>query len=90
VAHKKRRRRVEFLHFMNEIIAAYPSDTAIHVVLDNLNTHKPRNDRWLKRHPNVRFHSRQRRLPGSTKWKSGSPFWRERAEREVDEWLRKS
>jgi len=26
------------------------------IILDNLNVHKPRNDRWLKRHPNVRFH----------------------------------
>ena len=51
-AHKKRRRRIEFLDFMNDIVAAWP-DTAIHVVLDNLNTHKPRNDRWLKLHPNV-------------------------------------
>src|SRR3981081_2495858 len=54
-AHKRRRRRIEFLDFMNEIAAAYP-DTAIHAVLDNLNTHKPKNDRWLKRHPNVHFH----------------------------------
>src|SRR6202011_345670 len=44
-AHKRRRRRLEFLDFMNEIAAAYP-DTAIHAVLDNLNTHKPKNDRW--------------------------------------------
>jgi len=28
---------------------------AIHVVLDNLNTHK-KNEPWLKRHPNVTFH----------------------------------
>jgi hypothetical protein len=41
-------RRVEFLDFMNDIVAAH-ADTAIHVILDNLNTHKPRNDRWLKR-----------------------------------------
>jgi DDE superfamily endonuclease len=54
-AHKKRRRCIEFLDFMNNNVAAWP-DTAIHVVLDNLNTHKPRNDRWLKRHPNVTFH----------------------------------
>src|SRR6202790_4482536 len=54
-AHKKRRRRIEFLDFMNDIVAAWP-DTAIHVVLDNLNTHKPRNDHWLKLHPNVTFH----------------------------------
>ena len=43
-AHKKRRRRVEFLDFMNGIVAAWP-DTAIQVVLDNLSTHKPSNDR---------------------------------------------
>ena len=54
-AHKTRRRRIEFLDFMNDIVAAH-ADTAIHVVLDNLNTHKPRNDRWLRRHPNVHFH----------------------------------
>ncbi len=35
-AHKKRRRRVEFLDFMNDIGAAH-ADTAIHVILDNLN-----------------------------------------------------
>jgi hypothetical protein len=40
---------------MDGIVAAYPSDRAIHVVLDDLNTHNPRNDRWLKRHPNAHF-----------------------------------
>src|ERR1700693_5721150 len=54
-AHKTRRRRIEFLDFMNDIVAA-PAHTAIHVILDNLNTHKPRNDCWLRRHPNVHFH----------------------------------
>jgi transposase len=55
VAHKNRRRRIEFLDFMNDIVAAYP-DTALHVILDNLNTHKPKHDRWLARHPHVQFH----------------------------------
>src|SRR5215211_1257161 len=49
-AHKKRRRRVEFLDFMNDVVAAYP-DTAIHVVLDNLITHKPKNDRVAQASP---------------------------------------
>ena len=35
-AHKNRRRRVEFLDFMNDIVADHPG-TAIHVILDNLN-----------------------------------------------------
>jgi transposase len=68
--HKKRRRRVEFLDFMNDIVAAWP-DTAIHVVLDNLNTHKPSNDRWLKRHPNVQFHF----TPTRTSWLNQVEIW---------------
>jgi len=54
--HYKRRRRREFLDFMNEIVREYDADTQIHVILDNLNTHKPKHDRWLSRHPNVTFH----------------------------------
>ena len=52
--HKKRRRRVEFLGFMDKVVAAFP-DRELHVVLDNLNTHK-KNERWLKKHPRVHFH----------------------------------
>jgi transposase len=53
--HYHRRRRREFLDFMKQIVAAYP-DRDLHVVLDNLNTHKPKEDRWLKRHPKVHLH----------------------------------
>jgi transposase len=53
--HYRRRRRREFLDFMNQVIPEYP-DKIIHVILDNLSTHKPKNDRWLARHPNVQFH----------------------------------
>jgi transposase len=54
--HYKRRRRREFLDFMNGVIDAYGEEKEIHVILDNLNTHKPKNDRWLKNHPNVHLH----------------------------------
>ena len=70
VAHKKRRRRVEFLGFMNQIVAAY-ADREIHVVLDNLNTHKPKNDRWLQRHPNVHFHF----TPTRASWLNQVEIW---------------
>jgi DDE superfamily endonuclease/Homeodomain-like domain len=53
-AHSKRRRRVEFLDFMNSVTAAFPG-RKLHVILDNLNTHK-KNEHWLKAHPNVQFH----------------------------------
>ncbi len=69
-AHKKRRRRIEFLDFMNDSVAVHP-DTAIHVVLDNLNTHKPKNDRWLKRHPNVHFHF----TPTRASWLNQVEIW---------------
>jgi transposase len=68
--HKTRRRRVEFLEFMNDIVADHP-DTAIHVILDNLNTHKPKNDRWLRRHPNVHFHF----TPTRASWLNQVEIW---------------
>lgn len=69
-AHKNRRRRIEFLAFMNDIVAAY-SDTAIHVILDNLSTHKPKQDRWLARNPNVRFHF----TPTRASWLNQVEVW---------------
>ncbi len=36
-------RRREFLAFMNEVVSSYPKQE-IHVVLDNLNSHKPKVD----------------------------------------------
>lgn len=68
--HYKRRRRVEFLDFMNRVVAAYP-ERKIHVVLDNLSTHKPRRDLWLKRHKNVHFHY----TPTHASWLSQIEIW---------------
>jgi transposase len=53
--HYNRRRRREFLDFMNDVVALHPK-REIHVILDNLSTHKPKYDAWLLRHPNVHFH----------------------------------
>lgn len=69
-AHYHRRRRVEFLDFMNTVVAAHPKQD-IHVVLDNLNTHKPTRDRWLKRHPNVHFHF----TPTHASWLNQVEIW---------------
>jgi transposase len=68
-AHKKRRRRVEFLAFMNDIVATYPGKD-IHAVLDNLNTHK-KNEEWLDAHPNVRFHF----TPTRASWLNQVEIW---------------
>ena len=40
---------------MDDVVAEQPADRQIHVILDNLNTHK-RNEDWLAAHPNVTFH----------------------------------
>ena len=53
--HYTRRRRREFLDFMNAVVAENEG-CEIHVILDNLNTHKPKRDRWLGMHPNVHLH----------------------------------
>jgi transposase len=69
-AHYKRRRRVEFLGFMNRIVADYPGKE-IHVILDHLSTHKPKRDRWLARHPNVRLHF----TPTDSSWLNQIEVW---------------
>jgi len=68
--HSNRRRRVEFLGFMNQVIARH-GDREIHVVLDNLNTHKPKHDRWLQRHRNVHFHY----TPTHASWLNQIEVW---------------
>ena len=55
VEHSPGRRRRQFLDFMNGLVAAHTGQV-LHVILDNLNTHKPKHDRWLARHPQVHFH----------------------------------
>jgi transposase len=69
--HRKdhRRRRVEFLDFMNSVTAAFPG-RKLHVILDNLNTHK-KNEHWLKAHPNVQFHF----TPTSASWLNQVEVW---------------
>ena len=65
-----RHRRREFLDFMNQNVALYP-DKELHVILDNLNTHKPKHDRWLARHPSVHFHY----IPTHASWLNQVEVW---------------
>ena len=68
--HYNRRRRVEFLDFMNPIVNTYPG-REIHVILDNLSTHKPKHDMWLARHKNVHFHY----TPTHASWLNQVEVW---------------
>jgi transposase len=68
--HTKRRRRAEFLDFMNELVADDP-DREMHVILDNLSTHKPKRDAWLARHKDVHFHF----TPTHASWLNQVELW---------------
>ena len=68
--HAPRKRRMEFLAFMNQVVAAYPGQE-LHVVLDNFITHKPKHDAWLGRHPNVHFHF----TPTHASWLNQVEVW---------------
>ena len=70
VGHYRRRRRREFLDFMNRMVAQHP-ETELHVILDNLSTHKPKHDRWLARHPLVYSHY----TPTHASWLNQVEVW---------------
>jgi transposase len=69
--HYQRRRRIEFLDFMNKLVRQYPEDQEIHVILDNLSTHAKKGGTWLARHPNVHFHF----TPTNASWLNQIEVW---------------
>jgi transposase len=54
---------------LNHVVATFP-DRELHVVLDNLNTHK-KCERWLKKHRNVHFHF----IPTRASWLNQRESW---------------
>jgi transposase len=54
---------------MDGVVAAFP-DRELHVILDNLNTHK-KNEPWLKKHPRVHFHF----IPTRSSWLNQVETW---------------
>ena len=66
----QQKRRVEFLAFMDELLADYSEDREIHVILDNYCIHK-KNNEWLAKHPNVHFHF----TPTSASWLNMVEIW---------------
>jgi transposase len=66
----RQKRRVEFLEFMDGLIAELPTDKEIHVILDNYCIHK-RNEPWLAAHQNVFFHF----TPTSASWLNQVEIW---------------
>ncbi|CAP44079.1 IS630-like element IS1066 family transposase [Bordetella petrii] len=64
------KKRADFQAFMDEVVADQPADRQIHVILDNLSTHK-KNEDWLAAHPNVTFHF----TPTSASWLNQVEIW---------------
>lgn len=64
------KKRADFQAFMEEVVADQPAERQIHVILDNLNTHK-KNENWLAAHPNVTFHF----TPTSASWLNQVEIW---------------
>jgi transposase len=67
-----RKRRVEFLAFMDQLVAELPGcpGREIHAILDNYCIHK-RNAEWLAAHPAVTFHF----TPTSASWLNRVEIW---------------
>ena len=65
-----KKRRIEFLEFMDRVVADLPVGKEIHAILDNYCIHK-KNDAWLGAHPNVFFHF----TPTSASWLNQVEVW---------------
>ena len=68
----ERKTRSDFLQFMDELLAEYPTQEGqeFHVILDNYCIHK-KNHEWLRLHPNVHFHF----TPTSASWLNQVEIW---------------
>ena len=66
----QKKRRLEFLEFMNQVLGDLPQGKEIHVILDNYCIHK-NNYAWLAAHPNVFFHF----TPTSASWLNQEEIW---------------
>jgi len=61
----ERHRHQEFLKFLRRLDQEFPSDLALHLVVDNYGTHKhPKVRAWLGRHPRFVLHF----VPTSSSW----------------------
>jgi transposase len=67
-----RRRTVEFVQFMDQVVARYGTETQLHVIMDNLSTHQGEDvATWLAAHPNVTFHY----TPKGSSWLNQVETW---------------
>jgi transposase len=71
---------VEFVGFLNEVVATAKWAREIHIVLDNLSAHKTKAvEEFLSAHPKVRFHF----TPTYSSWLNQVEIWFSKIERDV-------
>jgi transposase len=70
----------DFVNFLEEVVSTQPAEQEMHVILDNLATHKTELVKtFLQRHPNVQFHF----TPTYSSWLNQVESWFSRIQREV-------
>jgi transposase len=70
----------EFVHFLDEVVGLCKPKQEIHVILDNLSTHKTQKVvAFLQEHPNVRLHF----TPTYSSWLNQVEIWFSRIERDL-------
>ena len=67
---KKRKRRAEFLDFIFELEAAHPGKD-LHIILDNLSTHRVTDPNFWQKHPRLHFHF----TPTHSSWLNQIEVW---------------
>ena len=66
----KRKRRAEFLDFMDQLVAAHPGKE-LHVILDNYSSHKIEKESWALKHSHVHLHF----TPTHASWLNQIEIW---------------
>ena len=70
----------EFVAFLEDLVAHQPKRKKIHIILDNLSTHKTKRvERFLEEHPNVKLHF----TPTYSSWLNQVELWFSKIERDV-------
>jgi transposase len=70
----------EFVAFLSSLVASQPGDQEIHVILDNLSTHKTKLvSQFLDHHPNVYLHF----TPTYSSWLNQVELWFSKLERDL-------
>ena len=76
----ERHTSAEFVAFLTDLVAHQPRQQAIHVILDNLSTHKTQHVKtFLREHPHVQLHF----TPTYSSWLNQVELWFAKIERDV-------